>query len=40
MNAAITQAIWFVREFVALCLLLATASAAVVTLAALIGGNP
>ena len=40
MSTVARQAIEFVREFVALCLLLATASAAVVTLAALIGGNP
>ena len=40
MSTAIRQTVYFIREFVALCLLLATASAAVVTLAALIGGNP
>lgn len=37
MSTAIRQTIWFIREFVALCLLLATASAAVLTLAALVG---
>lgn len=37
MSTAIRQTINFIREFVALCLLLATATAAVLTLAILLG---
>lgn len=38
MSTAIRQTIYFIREFVALCLLLASVSATVIILAAMLGG--